>query len=169
MAARPQLAQSIGFGLVARVLKVGHPAYGVVLGERNGVVGEGSVGSRRRGDKQLSRPSGRGRLEDVLRAAYVDLIHRLLVVHGVDDEGEVHERVGSLALEQAKDARAVAHVDLLIGDLWSKLAGRTHVGDRHLVRVLALEQVLEEAGPDIARAACDQVPHGLSPTPTQSP
>src|SRR5205807_1051373 len=126
---RPQLAEPIALRLVARVLEVGHAADRLVLVDRDGVVRKRAVCGGRRGHEHLPH-SGRGRrLEDVVRPAHVDLVHRVLVVHGVEHEGQVHQCIRVLALEELPNPWPVADVELRERHLGVERARRPNVRD----------------------------------------
>jgi hypothetical protein len=127
---RPELADPVGLGLVARVLERGDPPHGVLLGQGHRVVRERAVGGRRRGHQHLADVRLGSGLEDVAGAVDVDLVHRALVVDRVEDEGQVDERVGALAREQLVDPAGVADVELLVAGLGPEGARRSDVADR---------------------------------------
>ena len=96
-------------------------------------------------------------------SADVDLVHRVLVVHRVEHEREVDERVGALALEQRAGSGGVADVEALVRDLWPEARRRADVGDHDALGLVALGEAVDEARADVAGAAGDQVPHGGDP------
>jgi hypothetical protein len=111
--AAEKLADAIGLRLVARVREPRDPAHGVLLRERHGVVRAGTVGGDRRNGKYMLSPRLGRRLEHVVRAVDVDVVHEALVVNGVEDEREVDERVGPGALDHGVHGPAIPHVHAL--------------------------------------------------------
>ena len=156
---RPELAEPVALGLVARVLEVRDPAHRPVLGDRHRVVRERAVGGGRRGDQHLLGAGLRGRLEHVVRAAHVDVVHRVLVVHRVEHERQVDERVGLLAGQEVARARGVANVQALELDLRPEGARRADVRHHHALGVVALDQPLDQAAADVPRAPGHHVAH----------
>jgi hypothetical protein len=158
----PELAEPVRLRLVARVRERRHPAHRVVLGERHGVVRERSVGGRRRGHQHLRGARRGGRLQHVVRAVHVHVVHEVLVVGGIQDEGEMHERVRARALEDRPHRLAVAHVHALelrlrpVGRRWREVADHDPLG------VLAARQELDETGADVAGSPGDHVAHAAA-------
>ena len=112
VSARGGLGQrALDLGLLARVVEGVGAARGDVLGERKRVLVVEAVGGDGRGvDEPARAAGGDGGLEDVARAAQVDLVRVAGRAH--DDEGEVDDDVG--LGHEVVDGGTVEHVALAV-------------------------------------------------------
>jgi ribose 1,5-bisphosphokinase PhnN len=100
------------------------------------------------------------RLEHVVGAVDVDVVHERLVVRGIEDERQVHERIRLRALERGPHPVSVAHVDTLELGFRHVASGRRNVADDDLLGVLAAREDVDQARADVTGSAGDHVAHG---------
>jgi hypothetical protein len=95
-----------------------------------------------------------------VRAIHVHVVHELLVVGRVEDEGEVDQGIGAGALQDGPHGVAVAHVHALELRLGPVCRGRSEVADDDPLGLLAAGQQVHEPRADVPGPAGDQVAHG---------